>query len=459
MVAEIAVSWARVGILALLVAALGAYLYWVELPEAAREAEGTRVFPLEADDVTRVAIRFPDRTLELARTGEDWRLTAPLEADADDAQVKGVVASLTAAKIERTLEGGGSDLAPFGLGPDALRVELADAGGTTAVATIGRTTPIGAKTYVRSGEAGDVALTASNLRAAVDKQPADLRDKRLLDFADDAVTRVEIARPDGAPVVLDRKEPDAWTAAPGDHVADLTEVRSYLSSLRATRAVAFVDESPADLERYGLATPRLRISVSTGTDAPPAVLLVGGEYAEGESTRLYAKRDDRPNVVGLGEWSLRSLDKDVGAFRDKTVLGFDPERVGRFEIRRRGDEPLVFERGDTGWTLSGGDGAVDQATVTRYLTDLRELKGSSIVEEPAADPIGFGLGDPEVRVLLTDRDGAPIGEVVATKHEDGYYAMRVGAGVVYDLRDYVYARVNKARDAFAPLPPPAAPAS
>lgn len=452
MVAEIAVSGARIAILTLLVAALGAWLYWVEFPDAAREAAGERVFPVEADDVVRIAIRFPDRTIEVERDGTDWRLAAPLAADADDAQVKGIVTSLTGATIERTLEDTGDDRSAFGLGEDALRIEVTDAAGTTAAATVGRTTPIGAKTYVATGPDGPVALTTSNLRVAVDKQPADLRDKQLVDFADDAVTRIEIARRDGTSVVLTRAERDAWTVAPGDHVADLTEVRSYLSALRATRAVVFVDEAPEDLGRYGLAEPRLRVTVAAGDDGGAITLLLGDQYTEGESTRLYAKREDRPNVVGLGEWSERSIDKDVASFRDKTVLAFDPERVGRFEIQRRGDGPLVFERGDAGWTLAGSDPAdVDQTTVQRYLTDLRDLKGAGIVQEPATEPLGFGLADPAVRVVLVDRNGAEIGAVVATEHEDAHYAMQAGASVVYDIRDYMYARVDKARDAFKPL--------
>lgn len=447
-------SAARIGILAILVAALGAYLYWVEVPDAAREAAGTRVAPLEADAVARVAIRFPDRTVELARSDSDWRLVAPLDADADDAQVKGIVTSLTGAKVDRTLDDADADRAAFGFDDDAPSVELTDDGGATVTLRIGRTTPIGSKTYVIARDGGPVLLTASNLRAAIDKQAGDLRDKQLVDYADDDVTRVEIARPGAETIVLERADRDAWTVSPGGHVADLTEVRSYLSSLRATRAVAFVDEAPTDLTGYGLAEPQLTVSVRAGEETPVATLLVGAEHAEGESTRLYAKRGERPNVVALGEWSLRSLDKDVAAFRDKTVLGFDPERVGRFTIQRRGGEALTFERGDAGWRFEGSDDAVDQENVTRFLTDLRELKGAGIIQEPAAEPLPFGLTDPALRIDLVDRDGAAMGSVAATKDGDAHYAMRVGSETIYDLRDYAYARLDKARDAFAPLSPP-----
>lgn len=451
MVAEIAVNAARIGILAVLVAALGAYLYWIELPEAATEAAGTRVFPIEADAVASIAVHFPDRTIELARSGDDWRLSAPLAADADDAQVKGIVTSLTSAKIDRTLDAV-EDRKAFGLDDGALRVELAPADGPAVSATIGRTTPIGSKTYVETTAGGGVGLTASNLRTVVDKKPSDLRNKQLLDFADDAITRIEIAHDQAEPVVLVRTERDAWTVSPGEYVADLTDVRSFLSSVRATRAVDFVDEAPSDLSKYGLAPSRLRVSITPGKGADPIVLLVGSDFTEGESTRLYAKRGDAPNVVALGEWSMRSLDKDVSAFRDKTILAFDVDRVARFSIERQGEGPLSFVRSDGRWILEGDDtAALDQTTVTRYLTDLRDLKGASIAQEPIIEPLGFGLAAPAVRVTLAAEDGTPIGTIAATKDDDAHYAMRVGSDVVFELRDYMYTRIDKAKDAFKPI--------
>ena len=84
-------------------------------------------------------------------------------------------------------------------------------------------------------------LTAATLRTALDKQPKDLRDKQLLTFKDDDVTRIEITPAGDPAVALVRKDKDAWTLEPGGQPTDLTEVRSYLSSLRAARAVDFPD--------------------------------------------------------------------------------------------------------------------------------------------------------------------------------------------------------------------------
>src|SRR6185436_2440079 len=103
---------------------------------------------------------------------------------------------------------------------------------------------------------------ASSVRFGLNKQAKDLRDKQLLAFQDDEVSRVDIAAPGGPTATLVRKDKDAWTVDPGGHPADATEVRSYLASLRAARAVDFPDDAPADLGIYGLAQPRLSVSVT-----------------------------------------------------------------------------------------------------------------------------------------------------------------------------------------------------
>ena len=64
-----------------------------------------------------------------------------------------------------------------------------------------------------------------------------------------------------ADVTLTRKDKDAWTVDPGDLPADINEVRSYLSTLRSTRAVDFADDTGTDLAKYGLQTPRLSVTL------------------------------------------------------------------------------------------------------------------------------------------------------------------------------------------------------
>ena len=451
-------STVRLLVLAVLVAALGAYLYYYEVPQAQKEAEKEKLVGIGEDAITGVELVYPDRTITLTKGDQGWRLTQPLDVPADEPAVKSVLSAIVNATVTRSLDEVPSDLAPFGLAPPATTVKLTVKNGTVPPIAIGKNTAIGAKTYVRKGDEAKIYLTASTISASLNKQVKDLRDKQLLVFQDDEVQRIEIAKPGAAPVTLVRKDKDAWTIDPGGLVADATEVRSYLSSLRTTRAMDFPDDNPSDLAKYGLDQPRLTITVATGKDgAATQQLLVGGESSGTATKQVYVKRANVPAVAAVGEWAYRSLDKDAAALRDKTVVGFDADRVGRVVLERKEGTGATFVRAPSGsWTLDGIEESKAKGTaIQRFVDDVKDLRGSGVAAEPATDLPKWGLAAPDLRIALTDKDGKPIGTILAAKQAGKYYVMREGGPTVFETRDYMFTRLDKqARDFDATVTPP-----
>src|SRR5207237_3105354 len=139
------------------------------------------------------------------------------------------------------------------------KVTVKDGSQPPAVA-VGKNTAIGGKTYVRKGDEPKLYLTTSSIGFGLNKQVKDLRDKQILTFKDDDVTRVDIREQAGQTVALVRAAKDAkdaaatnagWTVSPGDHPADPTEVRSYLSPLLPTLATDCPHHAPPALGRAG----------------------------------------------------------------------------------------------------------------------------------------------------------------------------------------------------------------
>jgi Domain of unknown function (DUF4340) len=455
------VSLGRIGILAALVAALGVYLYVYELPKVEEEIAGRLLVDAVAEDVTGLQVTFPDRTITLERHGDAWTLTQPIVAPADATQVRSLVSALTGAKIDKTLDDLPGDLGDFGLAPPDPVVRLTVGTAPPVELRIGRTTAIGSKTYVQVGDEKRVHLTHANLRPSLDKQPKDLRDKQLLDFQTDDVTRVVIGGHERESVTLQLTKPNTWVVEPGDLPADLAEVRSYLSSLRSARAVDFVDDAPADLATYGLDHPRLSIAVHANeADTANATLSLGGERKEGDQTQVYAKAAGKPTVVVLGQWALTSLDKTAAEFRDKTLLAFDQDRIGEIAFQRNDATGFLLRRGSDGtWTAEGVEAKPDQEAVNRLLADLRDLKGADIVaEEPSPNLATWGLDAPTLRIGLSYQDDQATGTVLATKDGDKYYTTLEGSDLVYETRDYMYTRLDKTLEDVVPdiAPPPAA---
>ncbi|HWP64989.1 MAG TPA: DUF4340 domain-containing protein [Candidatus Limnocylindria bacterium] len=442
----------RIALLALVTAALGAYLYFFELPKAERESAKKKLLDVSADAVTGLTLTFPDREIELEKADGHWRLVRPIAAPADDTAVSTVVSTIVGSEVQKTIDELPKNLADFGLEkPDPL-VRVVAGERTLPEVKFGRTTAVGGKAYAQRGDEPTILLVPSSIRFGLDKQVDDLRDKRLVDFKDDAVTKVTITRGNQV-VALTKTKDDDWTVDPGGHPADLTEVRSYLSSLRSTRALGFADDAPADLATYGLDAPQLRVALYTGGDTPAQELLIGGDTTEKDQKRLYAKRADRPGVVTVGEWTMRSLDKTVGQLRDKTLLAFDAADVGRIALERSDGQGFVAIRGEgAAWTIEGG-GTARSAVLQRFVDDTRDLRGSDVAAEPAGDLVAFGLDAPALRITVTGKDGKEIGTLLVAKHGDKYFAMRAGGSTVFETRDYMYTRLDKKRADVVETPP------
>ena len=471
-------SWRRILVLLVLVGALGAYLYLYEVPQAQKEGKKDKLVTVDKDAITGLGLVYPDREIDLRKGDKGWRLAKPVDAPADEATVKSVLNTVADAEVQKTLDEVPQDLASFGLDKPTVTVRLTLKDGTQLPAlAVGKNTAIGGKTYVRKGEEPKLYLTTTAVSFGLNKQVKDLRDKQILAFQDDDVRRIEIVDQAGNTTAIIRSEPEAtgkaegakaappkettWTLMPGGHTADPTEVRSYLSSLRATRPVDFPDDAPADLAKYGLDRPRLTVRVLSGKEGGETLtFLLGGETTQNSQKQIYAKRGDQPIVYALAEFSFNTLNKTAAQLRDKTVLPVDPSRVGKVTIERKDGGSVTLTRADGGWKLEGvNKKKVKDDAVARFLDDLRELRGSEIAAEPAKDLAAYGLDAPDVRVSVTDRDGQAVGTVLAAKRDTKRYLMRAGTETVFDARDYMYARLDKQPHDFEAAPEGAAPAT
>ena len=442
-------SLRRILLFLVLAAGLVTYLVLYELPQAEREATKDKLLTIDKATITGVTLVYPDREIELAKGDKSWRLVRPVDAPADEAVVTGMLGALVDAEVQKTLEAP-QDLSGFGLDKPNVVVRLTAKDASPPPIAVGKNTTIGGKTYVRKGDEPKIYLTTTVIQSGLNKQVKDLRDKQILVFQDGDVTRVTIARAGGESTTLVRSaEGEAWTVADGQP-ADSTEVRSYLASLRAARAVDFPDDAPTDVTPYGLDTPRLSITVAGKEGTEPQTLSLGAERTEGNAKQVFAQRRGVPTVYALGDWSYRSLDKGTNQFRDKTVLKIEPTSVGRVDLtRREGGSVVLVRQPEGGWRFeSGAQGKTNEGPVTRLLEDIEELRGSEIAAESGADLGPFGLATPDVRIALADAQGKEIGAVLAAKHDGKHYVARAGKGPVYEVRDYMFARLDKKHEDF-----------
>ena len=471
--------------------ALAGYLYFVENPRQRGEEQQKKLLQFKIDEVSEVTLTYADKQIVLKKTGSAWRMQKPLEVDADQTTVDNLIRAVADAEVKRTLEGVPQSLDTYGLDKPTAIVKLTLASGQ-ALPTIrvGNTAPVGFSAYVQLEGSPEVKTVPSVFQTGMKKEVKDLRNKVIVDFQDDDVQQVDVASGDSR-VELVREESDWKVTQPEKLKADGSEVRSFLSSLRGIRAQDFVDQ-PASLGDYGLDSPRERIAVVVGKDKTRKELLIGAEKEKDRNKELYVKRADADTVYAIGAWAWTGLNKDLAAFRDKTVLPFELASLGAVEVERRdGESYRIVKQGDAAaasaapppaseaaapsatpggaaWKIDGVASAAKGPLISQLVGDLHGLKGYEIAAEKPKDLSVYGLAAPDVTFSLIDSAGKPIGRVLASQVGSGAsanaYAMGEGSNIVYHLRSYLFTHLDKKKSDFleappAPTPPAATPAA
>lgn len=299
--------------LAVLLIALGGYVYFFELSKGDK-GKPEKLIDFKPDEAAGIDLTYPNRAIQIQKDPSGkWKLTQPVRADADDSTVGSLLAALAASDLKRTLEKkpGAADLKNFGLDSPAVQVSITLKNGLTLPPlSVGAKTPLGDSAYVRRGSDPAVYLTSGALVLALEKQPNELRDKTIVAFPAEQVTKLALETP-GQALVLVKGEKEQWMIeAPVKKTARTDAVNEYLAALARLRAKTFADDQSTDLKKYGLDRPALKISIDGKDGKNLAALQVGGKSADG----YYARAEGSPAVYTIDEIFYPMLRKQPADF-------------------------------------------------------------------------------------------------------------------------------------------------
>lgn len=248
----------------------------------------------ERDQVDRVEIAHGKERVELAKSGDQWRMVAPVQARADFSAVEGLITRIQSAQMRSVAAEGDADLKAYGLGAPAATLTLG-AGSARTVVQFGRAT---------SGEEGDgdvfardasdtrVVTVGSDLLDEVRKSAADFRRKELFEFRPYTARRIELVRGSDTFAFEKRKgegENDAETwhrVSPAAGDVETTKVETLLSRVSNLRAQSFAGTPPAASK-----SPELVATVQFDDDRTEQVRFArsGGN--------VFAVREDEPGAA------------------------------------------------------------------------------------------------------------------------------------------------------------------
>jgi Domain of unknown function (DUF4340) len=256
------------------------------------------------------------RKVTFVKGAGGWRMTEPLEADAEDEALRELHDSLARLRAEELVADKPANLQPYGLDQPRARWKLFSGDREVLSLLVGQREKIGEKkkdgfrAYAKLEKGDTVALLDMGLTS---KLAADYRKRSLwepLDVAQATELRIETA--DGPGSFILTKGPLGWIDPknPADRLS--TEaINDLLDALASLKAEQFVADKGADAKLFGLAPARKTVTVSTQSGQKRTLLL--GRLDE--SKRAYAKIDDpaRADVFLLSERDTERINRDRGA--------------------------------------------------------------------------------------------------------------------------------------------------
>lgn len=432
------------GALVLLGALIGAFFYVRSRPEPGTVTMHARPVPVVlADKIDKIQVISPgDKKVVLQRKeGETFRIAEPIDYPADSYSVKQILDRI--AKLD------------FGAivtdKPDRFgEFEVDDAKGAK-VTVYGKDGKVLADfivgkisngaTMIRGAGKNEVFGALGSLKFIFSKDLKNWRDKSILDFKKEDVTRI-----DAGPVAVSTTDQKAWKVEASPIKIDALDdgvPNGIVSSLTSLKAADFADEKkPAEV---GL-DPAKQTIVVTLKDGSKKTLLCGN--TQGEDT--WVKVPERDQVFTLKKYTMERIVVPPIDWRDKTVTSFSDDDVTRVDVVHGADK-LTIERAGASFKVTPPVTPLDDVKVKSLLKGLASLKASSFSTDP---PAATGLAKPSATIHVALKDKSAVDLRVGGSDATDTWVQRAGRADVFKFKKYAIDRFLKKGDDLKKVPMP-----
>ncbi len=402
-------------LLAGVLAGLGGYLYFVELPEQRTEVvtatQAKQILPFAEAQISAVKVRSHSGEVVLSQTpGQPWAITEPIHTDADQRQVQALLRALVTGKVTRLVETHPVSLTPFGLDHPSTVVTLT-AGDRQETLSIGDAGPLSSTLYVLRASDEAVLLTDLAPKDFLNRTLLSFRRKELLQFNQQETEQLRLTYPTTEMVLYayEEKPKKKWRIRyPIEAEADRTEIQALLFRLEDLKALAIVDPGPErDKLAPTLTKPKIKVTLHAA-GADQVVRLFQPDPTSGEA---YAQTTPDGPIYKISPSAIKDLTRDLFALQDKRLLGVETGDIAMLSIKTRDEQyALIHDRNE--WILE------DQPT-EKLRQDVADLLVSRIVNLPAeervlkqAGPLApYGLVAPVAEFVATGKDGRIAGRL------------------------------------------------
>jgi hypothetical protein len=388
------------------------------------------ILAFERRDVTGVEVLTEAGTIAVEPAGEKWRITKPVALAADAAEVNDLLEKLATVKVKEFVAEAPRSREPYGL-ERPLRVTVhtgKDKERASRTLLVGRVDAEKKGLYaMRDGETS-VLLLPEEIGKLVPRNVGAIRNKQLVEFERDRITRIDLESPKGAVTLV--RDKDRWAiTAPQALPADQVEVGAFLARFRELRAQGFLGDDASAIPRF-VPKAAVKVTLTDQGGSATTVLLAPSPERRGGQPSAYAAVADKGPVVLVEAKALDELGRSVNELREHALFsGIEPKEIKRLRVSVGGQTAVLERSGDTDWKLvEPTKGAAKAPRVEDVLYSVRALRWKDIVSPGGEEAGKYGLDAPSMEVVLLRGDGGELARLTVGKRDSERAYVRTGAG-------------------------------
>ena len=273
-------------------------------------------------------------------------------------------------------------------------------------------------------------------------------------FDAEKVAKLKIIHQDTTkPIAIERTKDNSWELKlPVVAKVDKFEVDNLVNEFKDLVPSRILEEKDLNLANYGLNTPALTLILSfSDTKLVSEKVQVGNKTPNAED--YYVKKENENKVYLIPVKTVAMWDKEVTAFRDKTVLDFDSDRINWIELIYPNIKFVCLKEKNQWWVTEPEKVEADWNKLDDLLWKLHRLEVKQFVDEQPKDLKQYGLTQPQVEFIMKSQNGKLYTLAIGKIKSDSstVYAKTADKSYIFSLettavKELAIASINDLRD-------------
>lgn len=432
-----------IALLVVLVLLIGAYVFVSKKAPApstpTEERKIERIFEVDKEKITEVTIATKEGTFVFNKKDKEWNLASPKDLKADKSKVDSIISNLSSLVADKVVEENAANTDQYGFASPTL-ITIKYDGGVKEL-EMGNLNATKDAYYVREKGSTKIYTLGKYTGEALMTSRNALRDKTLFTFKAEEVLGLSMYKSGSLIFTAKKAEDSQWLlTAPIEGNADASKISPILEATAATASyINFIEEKPADLEKYGLKNPSYALDVETAQGKTK--LLLGNEKEKGQE--VYAKLADKDEVFTIDDTAFNFLDKPLKEIIEVFAYIVNIQDVSKIEVVMDGKTTV------SDIVTNPDDKDKDNFTVNGKEANMKDDKDNSLFRKYYQALIGVTMeeidvngkpsGKPEITFTYSLKKAPGTMKVEFIPKDDNYY---------YVVKNGKYANILVAKKKF-----------